>query len=1027
MERPRKIGVKTIATAQPAALEKSAAPSRAPAPTASLPPPDGIPPSARAADFLAVPTRSLGAASRAGMMSGMQQTVGNARVGRMLGTTGPTTAPAVAPPARAAKPVIAPPRVAARQPAIRHGSDADRLVAGSPGEQLPPEIQITLEHSFGVDLHTVRVHQDTTAQKTAQALSARAFTHGPHIFLGPGEQTSDLKLMAHEVAHVVQQQSAPTIQRSAPKQSDPFEREAQQASDAAASQQKFAVQARTDRPRVQRLGISDALDYIADKANLIPGFRMFTIILGVNPVNMSHVERSAANILRALIEFIPGGGLITQALDNHGILDKVGNWVQQQIQTLGMVGSAFKQAIDKFLDSLGWSDILSPGDVWQRAKRIFTEPIDRIISFAKELATGIIKFIKDAILMPLAKLAEGTRGWDLLIAVLGKNPITGDPVPRTAETLIGGFLKLIGQEEVWANMKKANALGRAWAWFQGALSALMGFVSQIPTLAINAFKSLELMDIVLVPRAFLKVAAVFGNFIGNFISWAGNAVWKLLEIIFDAVSPGALGYIKKTGAALKSILKNPLPFVGNLVKAAKLGFLNFADNIGTHLKAGLIDWLTGSLPNIYIPKAFSLVEIGKFVLSVLGITWAGIRGKIVKALGPNGEKIMSALETTFDIVVALVKGGPAAAWEVIKDKLTNLKDMVIGGITDFVIGMVVKKAIPKLIAMFIPGAGFISAILSIYDTVMVFVNKISKIIQVVTGFIDSIVAIAGGAIGAAAGKVEGILAGLLSLAINFLAGFASLGNVADKIMGVLEKVRSVVDKALDTAINWIVGKAKALFAKLFGKSDKPDERTDEEKKADLEKGLTEADNLLQDEQTPLSKLRKKLSPIKSKYKMTSLDFVLVSEDMTEGKETIQVVGEINPKGSKSAKPHNLRQLVASLDPINSEYRGHIVTIVSGPLKGTSVTFDALGFPDFSPFAKKTVTIVMHGNRTYRVPDGDFGNANEKAGYDRNAGEPSGYTWHHHQDRKTMQLVKTTIHDAFRHSGGVWVIAQLGEK
>ena len=41
--------------------------------------------------------------------------------------------------------------------------------------------------------------------------------------------------------------------------------------------------------------------------------------------------------------------------------------------------------------------------------------------------------------MPLAKLAEGTRGWDLLIAVLGENPITGDAVPRTAETLIARF------------------------------------------------------------------------------------------------------------------------------------------------------------------------------------------------------------------------------------------------------------------------------------------------------------------------------------------------------------------------------------------------------------------------------------------------------------------------------------------------------------------------------------------------------------------------------------------------------------
>src|SRR5205807_3247631 len=34
------------------------------------------------------------------------------------------------------------------------------------------------------------------------------------------------------------------------------------------------------------------------------------------------VERSGANILRALIEFIPGGHLIVEALNNHGVFEK---------------------------------------------------------------------------------------------------------------------------------------------------------------------------------------------------------------------------------------------------------------------------------------------------------------------------------------------------------------------------------------------------------------------------------------------------------------------------------------------------------------------------------------------------------------------------------------------------------------------------------------------------------------------------------------------------------------------------------
>ena len=104
---------------------------------------------------------------------------------------------------------------------------------------------------------------------------------------------------------------------------------------------------------------------------------------------------------------------------------------------------------------------------------------------------------------------------------------------------------------------------------------------------------------------------------------------------------------------------------------------------------------------------------------------------------------------------------------------------------------------------------------------MVFVNRISKIIQVVTGFIDSLVAIAGGAIGAAAKRVESILGGLLSLAISFLAGFLGLGKITDKIKEVIEKVRATVDKAIDAVIAWIVAKAKGLFGKLFGGRMRP--------------------------------------------------------------------------------------------------------------------------------------------------------------------------------------------------------------
>lgn len=773
------------------------------------------------------------------------------------------------------------------------------------GQPLAPHIQEAIQNSLLVDLSSVRLHASTAAERKTQSLSARAFTFGNDIFLGRGEHPTDLTLISHEAAHVIQQQSAPALQAWSADRSDRYEHEADQAAAAVARRESFAVRERVESPRVQRLGISDALDYIANAANNIPGFRMFTIVLGVNPINMQQVDRGPANILRAIVEFIPGGALITQVLDKYGVLDKVGNWVQQQLDTLGMVGSSIKKALMDFLDSLSWTDIFHPGDVWDRAKRIFTDPIDRIKNFVVGFAEGIWKFVRDAILKPIAALAAKTSGWPLLTAVLGHNPITGEAVPRTPDTLIGGFMTLIHEEEIWNNLKKANAVSRAWAWFQGTLSGLMGFVAQIPTLFTQALKSLQWSDVLDLPAGFMKVAGVFGTFLGKFISWAGGKIWDLLQIIFEVVAPAVMPYLKKVGAAFKGILKNPLGFVRNLVAAAKLGFVNFGAHFLTHLKEGLIDWLTGSLPGVYIPKAMSLVEFGKFALSVLGISWAQIRAKIVKALGANGETIMKGLETTFDIVVALVKGGPAAAWELIKEKLTNLKDMVIDGITSFVMNTIVTKAIPKLISMFIPGAGFISAIVSIYDTIMVFVNKLAKIAAAVKAFVDSIVAIANGQIAGAAAKVESTLSGLLSLAISFLAGFLGLGNIAGKVMAVIEKVRATVDKALDTAINWIVGKAKALFAKLFGKKDdKKDDRTPEQKQADLDKAIAEADQYLENDDLDPADVSKKLDAIKTHYKLKSL--TLVTDSKTEESETDHVEGEVNPKKQTPTKQRIVR-------------------------------------------------------------------------------------------------------------------------
>ncbi len=547
--------------------------------------------------------------------------------------------------------------------------------------------------------------------------------------------------------------------------------------------------------------------FFAERAHHLPGFRLLAIALGTNPIDGGRVDRSAANVLRAVVELVPGGGLIAQALERYGVLDRAGRWIEQQLAALGISGASIRAAIDRFLESLSWRDVFDPGGVWDRARGIFADPIDRVLRLAGALGAELVRIVQEAILRPLADLASRTRGWDLLCAVLGRNPITGEPVPRNAEALIGGFLRLIGQEELWRNIVRANAVARAWAWFQGALAGLAGLAARIPQLFTGALRALELADLLDLPRAFLRIGRAFGDLAGDFARWAGGAAWTLLEIVFSAVAPGVMAYLQRARDALRNILRDPIGFAGNLVRAGVQGFRSFAGNFVQHLRAALVGWLAGALAgaNVYIPQGLAPRELVRFVLSVLGLTWHDVRARLVRAAG---EPAVRVLETTFDLVVRLVAEGPAAAWEQLRDHLANLRELVIEQLLAFVRDRIVTAAVTRLIASLNPAGAFLQAILAIHNTIMFFVERMRQLADFVRNAIDALHPISIGDVARAAAAMERGLVQGLTLVISFLARLVGLGRASDAVTGVIARVRQPIDRALDRVVDRIVARAR---------------------------------------------------------------------------------------------------------------------------------------------------------------------------------------------------------------------------
>lgn len=133
-----------------------------------------------------------------------------------------------------------------------HGEDVARELYG--GRNLDEHTREAMESQFGEDFSDVRVHTDYSAATTAESLQSRAFTVGSDIVFAEGEfapeTTEGRRLLAHELAHVVQQRQ-PTGPIAGEKDA---ERDAREAAREVTSGGTPAVRERATPGTVQKAG-----------------------------------------------------------------------------------------------------------------------------------------------------------------------------------------------------------------------------------------------------------------------------------------------------------------------------------------------------------------------------------------------------------------------------------------------------------------------------------------------------------------------------------------------------------------------------------------------------------------------------------------------------------------------------------------------------------------------------------------------------------------------------------------------------
>jgi hypothetical protein len=121
-----------------------------------------------------------------------------------------------------------------------------------------------MERGFGRDFGEVRVHESVTGIPRPEQLGVEAFTIGPDVVVGRAMSEDadhyDQGLLAHELAHVVQQRSAPVLQaRGFASDDGPFEAEADRASEEVQSGRQATIQLSTDSSGGPQAGVFSAI------------------------------------------------------------------------------------------------------------------------------------------------------------------------------------------------------------------------------------------------------------------------------------------------------------------------------------------------------------------------------------------------------------------------------------------------------------------------------------------------------------------------------------------------------------------------------------------------------------------------------------------------------------------------------------------------------------------------------------------------------------------------------------------------
>jgi hypothetical protein len=551
-------------------------------------------------------------------------------------------------------------------------------------------------------------------------------------------------------------------------------------------------------------------------ADAFPGYPLLTKLLGQDPLTGEEVVSTTAEKIEAFLLLI-GKEQELERMQAEGTIQETADWIDGELAALNFSFAEVRGLFEEAWNAFSLEDLRDPLAAFNRTIAIFTPFTTRVFTFAANVAIKVLEIIKNALLAQLSAYAREQQGFHLVTVILGKDPFTGEDVPRTTENVIRGFMGLMpGGEEQFQQMKETGAIEQTVARIDAAVATLNFSWAYITGLFLNLWNSFTIQDVFHPIDAFVRIVQTLAEPIQRLFAFVVTIVQILIEVLLvvmnfpiDTVNQ----IIANAQSAFEDIKRDPIGFLKNLLAAVKQGFVQFFDNIVTHLLGGLRDWLFGELATAGInpPADLSFQSILGFVLDVLGLTIDNVWERLALKIGPERvAQIRSAIDTLSGIwtfIKDVWERGPIAIWEYVQEQLSNLWTMVLEQVQNWIMTRIVEQVTTRLLSLLDPTGimAVVNSFIAFYRAVQSFIEKLREMLEIVNSFVAGVANIARGNIADAANFLEAALARAVPVAIGFLAnqvGLRGLGTrIAEMIGGLRDRVNAAIDWLIDRALS----------------------------------------------------------------------------------------------------------------------------------------------------------------------------------------------------------------------------------